>query len=106
MGFFGSFFGSDQADEIRRAQAQAAAQLSAGKGEAIARRRDSRGRSPGYSQPDWEAGEAGRPAYMNALGLGGAGAQQQFFSNYMADPTFQASLGAGGEALDRSAAAP
>ena len=105
MGFFGSFFGSDHADEIRRAQAQAAAQLSAGKGEAIGTTQDYLGRSLGYFQPDLEAGEAGRTAYMNALGLGGAGAQQQFFSNYMADPTFQASLGAGVEALDRSAAA-
>src|SRR3989304_6101700 len=86
MGFFGSFFGRDQADEIRRAQAQAAAQLSAGKGEAIGTSQDYLGRSLGYFQPDLEAGEAGRTAYMNELGLGGAGAQQQVFSDYMAAP--------------------
>ena len=104
MGFFSSFFGDDQRDAIQQAQQQAQQQLLAGKNQAIGTTGDYLNQSLGFLQPDMQAGQVGRDAYMAALGLSGPGAQQGFFSNYMTDPGFQSSLDAGVQALDRSAA--
>ena len=104
MSFWGSFFGDDQREAIQQAQQQAQQQLLAGKNQAIGTTGDYLNQSLGFLQPDMQAGQVGRDAYMAALGLSGPGAQQGFFSNYMTDPGFQSSLDAGVQALDRSAA--
>ena len=54
---------------------------------------------------DIEAGDSARENLLSALGLRGLEAQQGFFGNFQNDPGFQASLDAGIEAIDQSAAA-
>ena len=54
---------------------------------------------------DIDAGDAARENLLVALGLRGLDAQRDFFSNFQNDAGFQATLGAGLDAIDQSAAA-
>lgn len=54
---------------------------------------------------DIEAGDAARETTLAALGLRGRDAQADFFNNFEADPGFEASLQAGIDTIDQSAAA-
>ncbi|MEM9592230.1 MAG: hypothetical protein AAF967_13000 [Pseudomonadota bacterium] len=54
---------------------------------------------------DIDAGDAARENVLVALGLRGLDAQRDFFDNFQSDAGFQATLGAGLDAIDQSAAA-
>ncbi len=81
MGFFGSFFGSDQRSDIRRGNAQATRALDSGYKESMGRYDQAADLYSPYAQ---QGGQA-QTFYNNALGLNGdaarAGAQQTITSD-------------------------
>lgn len=131
MGFLDSLFGADEAqDDIRRGATQSNAALDVGAGDArkslaraegqitsaTGRARDSlatgrtdistgRDAALDFLGADIDAGDTARTSLLAALGLSGVDAQRDFFGNFQNDPGFQASLDAGLEAVETSAAA-
>lgn len=104
MSFWDSFFGSDQRDAIQGASGVADDEYRKALALAGGTTEDYLKKSLAYLQPDMAAGAAGTKSYMDALGINGPDAQHSFFSNYQSDPGFGATLDAGTQALDRSAA--
>ena len=131
MAFLDSLFGIDDArDDLRRGRRETDANLDTGaaaaragfaqargdltSGAAAAREDLSRARQEvaggrdaalGFLSADIDAGDAARENVLAALGLSGLDAQRDFFNNFQNDPGFQATLGAGLDAIDQSAAA-
>jgi hypothetical protein len=105
MGFFDSFFGKDQANDITNASAQATGHIQKGLTDFTNTTKDYLGQSLGFLAPYAGAGQDTLKLLGGALGLGGAGPQQSFFSNLMTEPGYGAGQDAGIRALDRGAAA-
>ena len=80
MGFFGSFFGSDQRKDMERANAQATASLGAGKAAA----RQDYSTAQGFYQPYAQQGSRANALYGDALGVNGAGARTAATANFQA----------------------
>src|SRR3990167_10711342 len=105
MGFFDNFFGNTQADDISNARAEADRLYQAGLDKFKGTTEDYLGKSLepfGALAPYGQAGTDTLAILRNALGLGGQGAQQSFFSNLKAEPGYQGGLNAGIDALDKS----
>ena len=105
MGFFSSFFGSDQKKAINKSHAQAQGYLDAGNTQGQGQVTDYYNRARTYIAPYTAGGAQANQLLGNYLGANGADAQRQAFANFANDPGFQAQFGAGINALDRSATA-
>ena len=131
MSFLDKIFGIDDArDDLRRGRRQAEANLDTGaaaartafaqargdltSGAADAREDLTRARQEmaggrdaalDFLGADIDAGDAARENVLTALGLRGLDAQRDFFNAFQNDAGFQATLGAGLDAIDQSAAA-
>ena len=131
MALLDKIFGIDDArDDLRRGRRQSDANLDTGaaaaragfaqaRGEltsgATAAREDlnrarqevagGRDAALGFLGADIDAGDAARENVLTALGLRGLEAQRDFFNTFQNDAGFQATLGAGLDAIDQSAAA-
>lgn len=86
MGFFGSFFGSDQRKDIENANRQATSSLTQGRDAALGEYRT----AEGYMQPYAQQGQQANALYANSIGANGLGAQQQAFSQYAGSDPFRA----------------
>lgn len=82
MSFLGSFFGSTQRNDIRRAKTAADAALDTG----AAAGRDAYGTATSRLDPYAATGAAGNAMYADAIGLNGQPAQQGVVDNFMHDP--------------------
>jgi hypothetical protein len=82
VGFFGSFFGDDQREDLAQANKKATGHLKTG----YADQKAQYGQAVQTLDPYAQGGQAGFQAYTNALGLNGAGAQQQVQQGYFNDP--------------------
>ncbi len=131
MSFLDKIFGIDDArDDLARGRIEHDANLDKGatrsrhqfrrargdltRGATAAREDLSRGRQEvaggrdaalGFLGADIDAGDAARENLLVALGLRGLDAQRDFFNAFEDDAGFQATLGAGLDAIDQSAAA-
>ena len=83
MGFLGSFFGSDQRKDLKRANQKATAAIDQGLSEGVSAYQQGQARFDPYAQ----SGTQANAMYTAALGLGGPDAQREFLANYQADPT-------------------
>ena len=105
MGIFDNFFGDESRKDLQRGRQQAD-QIGL---ETLGRSRDefSAGSEQAISTlaPDVEGGDLAREQLFAAIGLSGREAQQGFFNDFETDPGFDAELGAGIEAFERSASA-
>lgn len=88
MGFFGSFFGSDQRRDIKNANKKATQQLEQGFGQQQQRYDQAFNMYDPYVQQGTQA----NTMYNNALGINGAQAQQNAYNTITANPLFQNSL--------------
>lgn len=88
MGFFGSFFGSDQRRDINKANKQATQNLQQGYNTQNQRYDQAYDMYNPYVQQGTEA----NTMYNNALGINGANAQQQAYNTITGNPLFQNSL--------------
>lgn len=85
--FFSTFLGNSAANSATALGARNAAQINSSYGTANDQAKQGFDQSMGYYQPYAQSGQAANTAYSNALGLNGAGAQQQQFqSGYLNDP--------------------
>jgi hypothetical protein len=82
LSFFGSFFGSDQREDLAQANKKATRQLEAG----YADQQKQYGQAVQTLDPYAQGGQAGFNAYTSALGLNGQPAQQQVQQGYFNDP--------------------
>lgn len=96
MGF--DFFGNRARSDINRANKQATASLDRGYGEQ-SQRYD---QAAGMFDPFVAQGRAAGDFYNNALGLGGADAQNQAITTLTGNPLFQGQLGQESNALMRN----
>ena len=99
MGLFDSFFGNDQRDDIRAADAQAQAALKKGRKQSIATREGALEQSLGFL----EGGRDAQNVLLNALGVNGPDAQRDF-ANTLFTPGFEDELQFGVDQIDNSAA--
>lgn len=83
MGFLGSFFGSDQRNDLKKANKKATAAIDQGLSEGVSAYETGRSRFDPYAS----AGTQANAMYTAALGLGGPDAQREFLANYIDDPT-------------------
>lgn len=88
-------YGHEQSKKIRRAGAN---QYTTIANEAL-------NDTKGYFEPFYEQGLDAGQTYLNAIGEGDDGAQEDYFASFNNDPGFQASLDKGLEAVQKSAAA-
>lgn len=105
MGFFSSFFGNDQANDIQAASERARQEYQQGLANFTNTTKDYLGQSLGFLQPYAQAGGQTLDLLGNALGINGNGPQQSFFSNLQTEPGYASGQAAGIDALDKSAAA-
>ena len=105
MGFFDNFFGTTQANDISQASDMANRRYQQGLSQFTDTTKDYLGQSLSYLQPFAQAGGDTLKLLGGALGIYGQGPQQQFFGGLQNDPGYQAGMGAGVDALDKSAAA-
>lgn len=85
MGFFGSFWGTDQRRDISNANKQATRQLEQGYGQQQQRY----DQAYGLYDPYIQQGTKANTFYGDALGLNGADAQKAAYGNINANPMFQ-----------------
>lgn len=83
MSFLGSFFGSDQRSDLKKANKQATAAIDTGLQQGVGSYQQGQQRLDPYAQGGGQAFNA----MMAAMGLQGQDAQQEFTNNYMASPT-------------------
>lgn len=88
MGFFGSFTGSDQRKDLRRADAQATAALDKGYGDSMGRYDDAYGLYAPYAQQ----GSQANAFYNDALGLNGDAARATAQGTITSDPMWSGKL--------------
>lgn len=105
MGFFGSFFGSDQRKDIMGASQQAKQAYNRGLRDFTDTTQDFLGQSLGFYQPFAQAGLGAQNLYSDYLGTNGPEARQGFFDDLQFGPEFEAANEYGIRALDRSASA-
>jgi len=101
-GAAGSYFGASKAAD---AQKYAADQQKKATEESLALQKDIYNRNVGYETPWMNAGTNALKSYGTALGLNGAGAQKDWFTNFQKDPYYEGMLNAGTNAVSNSAAA-
>ena len=85
MGFFGSFFGSDQQKDLANSKASADASLKQGYDTA----QTNYGNAQNLYKPYQQQGQQANQMYGNALGLNGLQAQKDFGANYAAADPFR-----------------
>lgn len=98
MGFFGSFFGSDQRRDLRRANEKATAALEQGYQGAYG---DYTGAVESF-QPYTESGQQFQDVYADALGLNGPEAQARANAMIAGNPAFQGQLATDSNAMLRA----
>jgi len=86
VGFFGSFFGDDQRDDLAKAKQQSDAALKSGYDNA----NGYYGQAYDLYSPYAKSGQQASTMYNNALGVNGQGAQQSFMDNYKSADPFRA----------------
>lgn len=97
MGFFGSFFGSDQRRDLQQANQQSSKQLKQG----FNTQQGYYDQAYSALQPYAQQGTAANTFYNNALGLGGADAQRSAYDQMNANPLFQNQLDNSNNAMMR-----
>lgn len=105
MSFFGNFFGTTQADDIRKGTEAANGYLKQGYEDAAGIRKDYYGQTMGLLQPRIKSGQDAENQYRTAIGLNGRDQQSQYYKDFLFDPGYQAELDYGVKSLDKSAAA-
>lgn len=98
MGFFGSFFGSDQRSDIRKADKKATAALDQG----YAASQGYYGQAASAYDPYVQAGGKANDTYNALLGLNGADARSSAQGMLTSDPLFQGGLAQDSNALLRN----
>jgi hypothetical protein len=105
MGLWDSFMGKDQRNDISAANSLAQQRITGGLADYTNTSKDYLDKSLAFLQPGVESGNQTLKLLGDILGLNGQGAQSSYFSNFQNDPGFNATLDAGVQAADRSAAA-
>lgn len=85
MGFFGSFFGDDQRDDLAKAKQQSDAALKSGYDNA----NGYYGQAYDLYSPYAKSGQTASTMYNNALGVNGTDAQKQFMDGYKSYDPFR-----------------
>jgi hypothetical protein len=108
-GAAGSYFGAAKAADAQKeaaaAQKYAADRQFQATQDALGLQREVYNRNVGYETPWMNAGTKALKSYGTAVGLNGAGAQKDWFTNFQNDPYYQGTLNAGTNAVSNSAAA-
>lgn len=104
MSFFGNFFGTTQANDIKKGTEAANGYLKQGYEDAAGIRKDYYNQAMGFLQPRIKSGQDAENMYRTAIGLNGQDQQRQYYNDFQFDPGLQAQLNAGIKAIDRSAA--
>jgi hypothetical protein len=105
MGFFDAFTGSQQRKDLKRGYADSKEMLREGYDQGRADISGYGDKAQGYLDPYLKGGGQANALLGNYLGANGADAQREAFAAFQNDPGFQQQLGAGINALDRSATA-
>ena len=100
----GGFFGADSAEEdALAAMAKARGEYGKGVGQATRAVNTSARSAKGALQPFMQQGRAANRMYSDALGVNGADKQKAFFSSFVTDPGYEATLAAGRNQIEHSA---
>jgi hypothetical protein len=102
-GFFDSFTGKAQADQVKKSSKEASKHLQWGYDTARGDMGQYYDQAQGFLSPFLQQGPQANALLGNYLGINGADAQKQAFSDFQNDPGYQAQFNAGVGALDRSA---
>jgi hypothetical protein len=105
MGLWDSFMGKSQQKDLSAANDLAQQRITGGLADYTNTSKDYLDKSLAFLQPGVESGNQTLKLLGDILGLNGQGAQSSYFSNFQNDPGFNATLDAGVQAADRSAAA-
>lgn len=97
MGFFGSFFGTDQRKDLKRSKAESDSALAQGYGDQTGYYNQ----AIGTLSPYQKQGTAASDMYYNALGTNGADAQTTAINTITSNPLFQGQLGQDSNAVAR-----
>jgi hypothetical protein len=105
MGLWDSFMGKDQQKDLSAANDQANQRIVGGLADYTNTSKEYLDKSIGFLQPGMENDRKVFSLLGDILGLNGRGPQSSYFTGFQSDPGFQASMDAGIQAADRSAAA-
>jgi hypothetical protein len=105
MGLWDSFTGKKQQQDLSQANALAQQRITGGLADYTNTSKDYLDKSLAFLQPGVESGNQTLKLLGDILGINGREAQSSYFSNFQNDPGFNATLDAGVQAADRSAAA-
>lgn len=105
MSFFGSFFGSDQRNALKKGYADSKDMLQKGYDQGRGDIQGGGDKALGYLDPYVQGGGRANNLLLNYLGANGVDAQRQAFADFANDPGYMQQQQAGINALDRSATA-
>jgi len=105
MSFFGGFFGSDQRRALKKGYQDSSRMLREGYEQGRGDMEGYYGKAMGYLDPWVQGGGRANALYLDYIGANGPEAQKAAFAAFQNDPGFQQQMGAGINALDRSATA-
>jgi hypothetical protein len=105
MGLWDSFMGKSQQKDLSAANSLAQQRITGGLADYTNTSKDYLDKSLAFLQPGVESGNQTLKLLGDILGLNGQSAQSSYFANFQNDPGFNATLDAGVQAADRSAAA-
>lgn len=103
MGFFSNFGGSDSRRDLRNGANAFIDETNQGRGRALGAINTGESTALDFLQGGREGGLAALSQLMNAVGVNGVPAQQQFHDDFQDDPGFNAELDARLDAVGRSA---